>query len=149
VLARLPQAARIFALGDVEQYAVAELFRGTMLTHSAIVYRQGKSQEVNLSGPDWLDHVPIRLPDTLCVQEKLPPGAAGVLINRAHAHRDIYLPINAQEKRLFEAIDGERSIGDIAGLADRDGGRALFQRLWWHDQVVFDASRIPKRPLAQ
>ena len=72
-----------------------------------------------------------------------------MLINRAHAHRDIYLPIDAQEKRLFDAIDGERSVGDIVGAADRDLGRALFQRLWWHDQIVFDASRISKRPPAQ
>ena len=102
-----------------------------------------------MSGPDWLDLVPLRLPDTLCVQEKLPPGAAGVLINRAHAHRDIYLPIDAQEKRLFDAIDGERSIGDIVGAAHRDLGRGLFERLWWYDQVVFDACCRPKRPPAQ
>ena len=149
VMARLPQSARMAALDPVEQYAAAELFRGTMLTHSAIVYHPGGSQEVSLSGPDWLDLVPLRLPDTLCVQEKLPPGAAGVLINRAHAHRDIYLPIDAQEKRLFDAIDGERSIGDIVGAAHRDLGRGLFERLWWYDQVVFDACCRPKRPPAQ
>ena len=149
VMAQLPQAARMAALDPAEQYAAAELFRGTMLTHSAIVYHSGGSHEVGCSGPDWIDHVPIRLPDTLCVQEKLPPGAAGVLINRAHAHRDIYLPIDAHEKRLFDAIDGERCIGDILGASDRDLGRDLFERLWCHDQVVFDASRRPVRTAAR
>jgi hypothetical protein len=149
VMARLPQSARIAALDPEQQYAAAELFRGTMLTHSAIVYHSGRSPEVSFSGPDWLDHVPIRLPDTLCVQEKLPPGAAGVLINRAHTHRDIYLPIDAQDKRLFDAIDGKRCIGDIVGTADRDLARTLFERLWWHDQLVFDASRVTKRELGQ
>ena len=115
-----------------------------MASHSVIAYRDdhpGRSQPIGFSGDAWLDYVPVRLPDTLCVQERLPPGAAAVLINRAHTYHDIYLPIDAQEKRLFDAIDGERSIGEIVGDADRDVGRALFERLWWHDQVVFDASR--------
>ena len=34
--------------------------------------------------------MPIRLPDTICVQERLPPGAAGVLINQTHTYRDLY-----------------------------------------------------------
>jgi hypothetical protein len=66
--------------------------------------------------------------------------AAAVLINRAHTYADIYMPIDAQEKRLVDAIDGERSIGEIAGDNPRDVCRALFERLWWHDQVVFDGS---------
>ena len=81
------------------------------------------------------------MPDTLCVQERLPPGAAAVLINRAHTYTDIYLPIDAREKLLVDAIDGERSIGEIAGDSPRDICRDLFKRLWWYDQVVFDASR--------
>ena len=31
-----------------------------------------------------------------------------------------------------------RSIGEIADHEQRDVCRALFERLWWHDQVVFD-----------
>ncbi len=98
------------------------------------------SRRVEFAGDAWLDYVPIRLPDTLCIQEKLPPGAAAVLINRAHTFHDVYLPIDAQEKRLFDAIDGERNIGAIVGDQHREAGRALFERLWWHDQVVFDTS---------
>ncbi len=87
------------------------------------------------------------MPDTLCVQERLPPGAAAVLINRAHTFTDIYLPIDARENHLVDAIDGERSIREIAGDEPRDVCRALFERLWWHDQVVFDSSRA-NRPRA-
>ena len=115
-----------------------------MMSHSVIVRRDdrpGRSQAISFSGDAWLDYVPVRVPDTLCVQERLPPGAAAVLINRAHTDTDIYLPIDAQEKRLVDAIDGERSIGEIAGDEQRDVCRALFERLWWHDQVVFDGSR--------
>ena len=46
-----------------------------------------------------------------------------------------------REKLLVDAIDGERSIGEIAGDSPRDICRDLFERLWWYDQVVFDASR--------
>jgi len=143
VMAKLPQSGQIATLDATQQYAAAELFRGTMLTHSAIVYHADhldRMQPIGFSGEAWLDYVPVRVPDTVCVQEKLPPGAAAVLLNRAHAHRDIYLPIDAQQKRLFDAIDGKRRIGEIVG-ADRAVGGTLFQQLWWHDQVVFDASR--------
>ena len=145
VMARLPQAARIAALEPAQQHAAAELFRGAMMSHSVIVRRDdrpGPSRPTSFSGDRWLDYVPVRVPDTLCLQERLPPGAAAVLINRAHTDTDIYLPIDAREKLLVEGIDGERSIGEIAGDEPRDVCRALFERLWWHDQVVFDQSPL-------
>ena len=57
--------------------------------------------QVSFAGDGWRGYVPIRMPDTICVEEKLPPGAAAVLINPNHAYTDIYLPIDAQEKRLY------------------------------------------------
>ena len=141
LMARLPQAAQIAALGPQAQAAAAELFRGTMATHSVVAYRDdGREQTIAFSGDAWLDYVPIRLSDTLCIRERLPPGAAAVLINRAHTSHDVYLPIDAQEKRLLDSVDGERRIRDIAGGAQRDSARALFEKLWRHDQIVFDAS---------
>jgi SAM-dependent methyltransferase len=143
VMAQLPQASRIAALEPAKQHAAAELFRGGMMSHSVIVCRDdcpGRSQPISFSGDAWLDYVPVRVPDTLSVQERLPPGAAAVLINRAHTYSDIYLPIDVREKHLVDAIDGERSIGEISGDEHRDFCRALFERLWWHDQVVFDVS---------
>ena len=86
--------------------------------------------------------------DTICVQERLPPGAAAVLINQTHTYRDLFMPINATEKRWFDAIDGTRRIGEIVErtmpsspkTSQLDAVRAFFERLWWYDQVVFDAS---------
>jgi SAM-dependent methyltransferase len=144
LMARLPQAARIAALEPAQQFAAAELFRGAMMSHSVILRRDdcpGGSQGISFSGDDWQEYVPVRVPDTLCIEERLPPGAAAVLINRAHTSTDIYMPVDAREKRLIEAIDGNRSIREIAGDEPRDACRALFERLWWHDQVVFDGSR--------
>jgi 2-polyprenyl-3-methyl-5-hydroxy-6-metoxy-1,4-benzoquinol methylase len=152
VLARIPQASRIASLTAPEQFAVAELFRGTMLRHSAIAYRddypRGAQQPV-FAGDGWLDYVPIRMPDTICVQERLPPGASAVLINQTHTFRDLYLPITRAEKRLLDAIDGKRSIGDLVERAlpsssrapSLDAARNFFERLWHYDQVVFDVSQ--------
>jgi hypothetical protein len=56
-------------------------------------------------------------------------------------------PYPRPEKRLFDAIDGNHSIG---GIVERtlpsaqtksqvDMARTFFEELWWYDQVVFDA----------
>jgi hypothetical protein len=60
------------------------------------------------------------------------------------------LPIGETEKRLFDAIDGERRIVDIAKKtlstseqsARLDSTRDFFERLWWHDQVVFSRQQV-------
>jgi SAM-dependent methyltransferase len=151
VMAKIPQAARMARLSQLEQYAAIELFRGTMVRHSAIAYRNDSDivpQQISFARDAWLDYVPIRMSDTICVHDRLPPGAAAVLINQTHTYRDLFLPIDSGERQLFEAIDGIRSIGDIVGNkpssldrpANLDMARTFFERLWWHDQVVFDSS---------
>jgi hypothetical protein len=74
----------------------------------------------------------------------LPSGAAAVLINRTHTYTDMYLPIDARQKEMFDAIDGARTLGWIAGRqGQRDSARSFFEQLWWYDQAVFDASLLP------
>jgi 2-polyprenyl-3-methyl-5-hydroxy-6-metoxy-1,4-benzoquinol methylase len=152
VIAQVPQASRIAQLPMAEQFAAAELFRGTMVRHSLVAYRRdepGGSEEVSFAGNAWRRYVPIRTPDTICVQQRLPAGAAGVLINQSHMYKDLFMPIDSTEKRLFDAIDGNRCIGEIAestlsssqNKSQPEIDRAFFERLWWYDQVVFDASR--------
>lgn len=150
-MAQIPHASRMTQLPLAEQYAAVELFRGTMVRHSVIVYRNDRStasQPISFVGDAWLSYVPIRMPDTICVQERLPTGAAAVLINKNHTYTDLYLAISSIEKRFFDAIDGNRTIVDILDktmpssqvLSQREMARTFFERLWWHDQVVFDAS---------
>jgi hypothetical protein len=151
VMAAIPQAGGIARLPLSEQYSAIELFRGTMIRHSAVVYRNDCADSVKSPGsPDgWLDYVPIRMSDTLCIQDRVPPGTAGILINRTHTNKDLFVVIDATEKKLFEAIDGRRTIRDIVETTlpseDRgacfDAGPNFFEQLWWHDQVVFDTSR--------
>jgi hypothetical protein len=87
--------------------------------------------------------------DTICVQDRLPHGAKAVLINQTHTYTDLFVPIGSAEKRLFDATDGVRSINNIVERAlprpqhatNLEIARAFFEQLWWHDQVVFDASQ--------
>jgi len=146
VLARLPDGvrARIASLPPRDQWAAIELFRGTMVRHSAIVYRdaaRSAAQQIDFSGDAWGSYVPIRAPHTVAIRERLPPGAAAVLINGGHPHTDIFLAIDAREEQLFEAIDGARTIAEIAGAAGSPSAAGpFFERLYQHDQVMFDAS---------
>ena len=123
-----------------------------MLRHSVVAYRSdptGVAAPVDFSGDRWLGYVPLRMPDTLTIQERLPVGAAAVLINQTHTYRDLFLPINADEKRLVDGIDGHRTIRDILNSAlpstldqsRQEHARRFFKRLWWQDQVVFDTSQ--------
>ena len=123
-----------------------------MVSHSAIVYRNDnpEPQDVSFAGDAWPGYVPLRMSDTKCLQERLPPGAAAVLLYPGHTFKDLVMPIDATELSLFDGIDGNRSIGDIveerlpsAGsrTSRLDIARRFFERLWWYDQVVFDTSR--------
>ena len=159
-VANIPQAARMAQLPLAEQYAAVELFRGTMVRHSMVVYRNDNPDgppPVSFTGDAWRGYVPIRMSDTICVQERLPAGAAAVLINQTHTYRDLIMPISPTEKRLFEAIDGKNSLGDIVDRtwpaspkkSQLEVARSFFERLWWYDQVVFDASNLPCKIVAE
>ena len=143
-LVQSPHRARLMRLPVEEQYAAIELFRGCMVQHGLVAYRGDRSspRRINFEGEEWLSYVPIRMADTVKVEERLPPRAAAVLINRSHTFTDLYLPIDAEEKTLFDAIDGTRAIADIApDHALRSIARTLFERLWHYDQVVFDLAQ--------
>jgi SAM-dependent methyltransferase len=159
VMAQIPQTTRIAQLPLEDQYAAVELFRGTMVRHSVVVYPNDGpgAHRVGFAGNAWLNYVPIRMADTVCVEARLPTGAAGVLINRSHSYTDIFMAVDAREKHLYDAIDGRCTIGEILiGTASRqeqpqDEARAFFERLWWHDQVVFDSTQSfsPSRQVAE
>jgi hypothetical protein len=128
-----------------------ELFRGTMVRHSFIAYREDmpdQTSSVRFDGNIWQNYIPIRLPTTIIVKQRLPMGAAAVIINQAHTFTDLYLPIDKIEQQWFEAIDGESSINDIlqvhqlTGMQELDKAKDFFKRLWYYDQVVFDTSKV-------
>jgi SAM-dependent methyltransferase len=143
-----PQAARLAALSPPIQHAAMELLRGTMDRHSFIAYRDDREREaqpVVFDEDAWRSFVPVRIPWTLTIKDRAPAGVAAVLINPSHTYPDLALFIDAAQERVLNAIDGERSAGEIlqsAAIVDQEGCK-LFRRLWEHDQIVFDA----KRPL--
>jgi SAM-dependent methyltransferase len=143
-LAFAPHHSKLIELTAEKQYAAIELFRGTMVRHSVVVYRKDRlaqNASVDFDGDAWLGHTPVRLPDTVVVRDRLPPGATGVLINRNHTYTDLYLPIDGRQERLLEKIDGKRTIAEICGeWGDRSLARDFFRQLWRWDQIVLDTS---------
>jgi len=142
----MPHAARLLSLPPPSQHAAVELLRGTMIWHNFIAYRDdrvGESQPITFDGDAWRTYIPLCLPWTLCIRERLPAGAAAVLINRAHSYPDLALPINSAQARVLAAIDGKRTIEKIlwtsAGSDGTEPTRGFIERLWDYDQIVFDA----------
>jgi SAM-dependent methyltransferase len=154
-LANSSYSERMNALSIPDQHAAAELFRGTMTQHHLIAYRDdygGCGQSIHFTGQQWRDYVPIRLPWTLCIRDGVPPGSTAVLLNPAHKHRDLLLPLTWAQDHLLGAIDGARTLGDIVTACGTTKGaqRALqfFEQLYRYDQIVFDASRtVARTPL--
>jgi SAM-dependent methyltransferase len=143
-----PHGPRLAALSEREQYIEMELWRGLMSNHDFIAYRNdgdSSSAEVRFDDDRLLSYVPVRRAWTMCVEERLPPGAAGALLNQTHLYNDLFLIIDDFEKQIYEAIDGRRTVSDILKklkLKDLpEVARAFFYKLWWYDQVVFDASQ--------
>ena len=147
-IARTPHAKRLAALPERKQYAAMEQWRGVMNNHTFVAHRNDMNNnglKVRFDDENHLRYVPIRLPWTMSAQERLPPGAAGVLLNRTHQFQDLFLVIDPHEKRILEAIDGRRSISEIIGKVEgretSPRARAFFEKLWWYDQIVFDTSK--------
>ncbi len=151
-IAASPHQTKLIALNAEGQYAALELLRGTMLRHSVVAYRRDALPlaAVDIRSDEWLDYTPVRLPDTVAVRDRLPAGASAVLINRNHTFTDLYLPIDALQERLLEAIDGTRRIRDIGrATADRELARAFFERLWRWDQIIFSTGKVPDQESGQ
>jgi 2-polyprenyl-3-methyl-5-hydroxy-6-metoxy-1,4-benzoquinol methylase len=145
VMAKTRHAIRLSALPEPAQYAAVELFRGTITQHKFVAYRSDRvaeNQPIRFGGEQWRNYIPIRLPWTVCIRDQVPPGIAAVLLNRAHNHPDLVLPINAAQNHLLNDIDGTRTLGEIAKNNGKESVRTLqyFEQLWQYDQIVFDAS---------
>jgi hypothetical protein len=145
-MAKTPHTTRLVSLPPPFRHAAVELLRGTMTKHNFITYhddRLGDNQPITFDGDTWRGYVPLRLPWTSSIRDRVPPGFVAVLINRAHTYPDLALPIDSAQERVFAAIDGNRSIDEIlrdtAGAGD-ERARRFIEQLWEYDQIVFDAT---------
>jgi hypothetical protein len=114
-MARIPHAARLAALPAPEQYAAVELFRGTMLRHSVVAVprrRRGAAARASRALPATTGSATCRFecPTRSVSRRSCRRARPAGLINPNHAYTDIYLPIDAREKRLYDAVDGARAI---------------------------------------
>jgi SAM-dependent methyltransferase len=153
-IARTPHGVRLGKLPIASQYAAMELFRGTMSKHRFIAYREDKQGDsppiqrlkegAHKRKGSWRGMIPIRLPWTVCLRDRLPAGAVAVLINRAHTYSDLALPIDEEQDQLWSLMDGGKTLGEIVDFASKamHHKRAItfVRRLWQYDQIVFDAS---------
>ena len=138
-MSEVPHGERIAALPPAEQYAAMELFRGTMLRHSFVARRDddpAPSPAVRFDDDSWREQVPVRSPTVVAVEDRLPAGAAVAVLDRSHTDPDLVLFLDADDRQRFEAIDGERPMGQIASSPD------LFERLWRHDHIVVDTTAV-------
>lgn len=147
-VAQTPHADRLCTLPEPLQHEAVELFRGTMAKHNLIAYRNDRPSEsrpIQFDNQGWRDYIPLRLPWTLCIRDRVPPKSVAVLINRAHTYPDLALPIDAAQDRLLKAIDGRRTINEIidviSAVDNPDKACQFFQKLWHYDQIVFDGSQ--------
>ena len=136
-LSETPHAARLAELVAVEQYALVELFRGTMTRHTAIAFADGDTTSgvLDFADPAAGGWMPVRMPTALAVEERLPPGAAAALINRAHTDADLVLFADRREREIFRAIDGGRTIAELGA-----GAAGFVERLWRHDLIALDTT---------
>lgn len=145
-LAETPHASRLAALPERDRYKAVELWRGLMSNHDFITFRSDapdSEAQVSFDGDSYLNYVPVRRAWTVCMQEQLPPGAAGVLLNQTHMFPDLFLLVDALEKQIYASIDGQRTIGAIVDSVADSSPRArdFFEKLWRYDHVVFDLSK--------
>jgi SAM-dependent methyltransferase len=149
-IAAMPHRARLSLLSPELQHAAVELLRGTMTRHNFVAYRDDRPSEcrpITFDGDAWRGFVPLRLPWTMCIKDRTPPGSAAILINPAHAYSDLALPISEAQEQVLAAIDGTRSVDAVLRCARQplsdEEGRRFIERLWEHDQIVLDLSTSP------
>ncbi len=143
-----PHMKRLNRMPEAQQHAAVELVRGDIAKHQFVACRRDRSGGapcVEFDSDDHLGYVPIRYPGVTIDQENLPDRAVARLRHLGHGDLDISTTIDHAELLLYQAIDGQRTIGRIAEAIDlqaalpvrRRFARQFFERMWWFDQVFF------------
>ena len=145
--------AEVQGLPEAEQFALAELYRGSMASHEVVVRRDDRSPaswRVGFDGSDWPRYVPIRNPGLSISEQDLPAKAAARLHWASHAFPEISALVDSRQARLFNAVDGRRTISEVVSNAGaefdepgvREYVRNFFRSMWFFDYFWF---RTPSR----
>ncbi len=134
-ISETPHASRIAARPPAEQFALLELFRGTITRHTVIAFAatDATSGSLDFTSESVDRWVPVPMPTATIVEERLPAGVAAALINRAHTEKDLVLFASSRESEMFRAIDGQRAVGELGS-----GASGFVERLWRHDLIALD-----------
>jgi len=126
--------------------ALTELFRGNLHTHTLIACRDDRPVEsygVSFAGRDWLSFKPVRNPGLEIDIGSFPADGVARLCWAAHDDAAISLIVDEPQARLFDAIDGGRSIAQILEAAGprvaepERFAQIFFHAMWCRDFVWF------------
>ena len=127
-------------------FALTELFRGNLRTHTVIACRDdrpARSHALSFAGQGWLCFIPIRNPGLEIDAGAFPGDGVARLSWAAHDDPAISLIVDEPQSRLFDAIDGRRSIAQILETASprvaapEQFARGFFHTMWCRDFVWF------------
>jgi hypothetical protein len=123
-----------------------------MVRHNVVAFTNdhpGDVRQVSFAATRGSTTSPSACLTSICIQQRLPAGRRPVLINQTHTDTDLFVPIDAAEKRLFDAIDGQSTVANSCGARAIIGGRRrardrarLLRAALVVRPVVFDASRV-------
>jgi hypothetical protein len=149
-LASFPQAGpAIRPAAEAERhglFALTELFRGNLRTHTLVACRDDlppRSWAVSFAGQDWLSFIPIRNPGLEIDVGAYPGEGVARLSWAAHDDPAIALIVDEAQSRLFDAIDGARSIAQILAAVPpsvaepEQVARSFFHTMWCRDFAWF------------
>jgi SAM-dependent methyltransferase len=146
-IASMPHTTRLVSLPSPLQHAAVEILRGTMTKHNFIAYHDDfpiENRPMIFESTTWSRYVPLRLPWTLTIRDRVPVGSVAVLINRAHTYPDLALPITAAQDRVLGGIDGRRSVDEIlratGDVISGEQAAKFIRQLWEYDQIVLDGT---------
>ena len=139
---------RAQSLPPSEQYAITELLRGDIKKHVFIACRDDRpvaEYAIDFSGEDWRRFVPIRNPGLEASRDNLPPAGIARLRWAVHDYPEIAAVVDDNQARLFDLVNGERTIAEIVaasaitGVAAGPGeyARNFFESMWDFDYFWF------------
>ena len=140
--------AEVQRLSEPKQFAVAELYRGSMASHEVVVCRDDRptaSWRISFDGSDWPRYIPIRNPGLSMSEQDLPAKAVARLQWASHAFPEINVLVDSLQARLFNAGDGCRTIAQVVSHAGaefdepaaREYARNFFRSMWIFDYFWF------------
>ena len=147
-LGHTAHAERLASLPAETQHAAVELFRGHLHKHEFICCRDDRpneSYEIDLEGDDWRRLVPLPFCGATVKGNGLPDGVSMHVVQSGHQYPVTAAMLDENQARLYDAMNGRRTIGEVAAASDIEGdadaleeyAQRIFRLFWRFDLVCF------------